>query len=537
MYIYDEAEQRELIEGWGWPEDSDWRQSFENDSEFWGYANALEKVHEIASVDFRESGTLGYSLLRTYDVLVIGSFVESYSSTEVDAIVKFVKNGGGLLMLADRDNPNNSVSREFDVLFHSETVAISDENIEEDSEIRFTIEDRGIALFFYGIYYVSVDDITEHPITEGIEEFILYLGIPIVSYNTGTVVARTHEETWADESGGNMRSKEKDEDEGPFDILLAMEMDRGRAAFFGSLLSFRNVIIEREEQNTELLAQAVKWLGEPGGPYKQYTTVNEQAQQKLSDAVSLYSSYKASDAKSAFEDAIGLFEESREIYPNAEANNGIEEAQTYIEKCETGIEADEIFGTAEDLYEEREYRKAIEQYEKATLLYQDIEYTEKVEECTDQVDQSNQWILLREEATSLYEQAEEALKTAPDTVDPAGYQAAKSLFEESKRKWEEYDEPVQVELCAEKIAVCNDEIAAIEKTRAMVIVIIVVVVAAVVVVVLLVRRRKPEPVIGPPDSYKAPPEELDALAALEDRYARGDITREEYEKLKSLLEE
>ena len=526
--------------------DVDWRYSFENEESFCGFSDMAEKIREVASVDIRKKGKLSYSTLRKYDVLIIASFGEAYSSSEADDILKFVENGGSLILLGDSNYPNNSVSRSFGVSFESETVNICDEAGKE-KRISYII-------LPYIVYYtdrrpvfISIDDFTSHPITKGIDEIVLYEGIPITSYESGRVLVETSRDSWADETGIGVTgggSKQADEDEGPFDVLLAMEIGKGRAVFFGGARSFWNGIVKDEEQNLTLIANAVEWAGEPGGPYKQYKTVVEQGEQTLSEAVSLYEGHKFSQAKTKFEEAIGVFEEANEIYPSGEANQGIEEANGYIPNCETGIEADGIFDSAQSLYNNREYEKAIEEYEKAKSLYEEIQYTERALECTQRVDESNNWIALRDEATSLFQKGEDALTTAPSTFSPAGYEEAKSIFEQAKSKWEEYDDPAQVSACDEKITLCNDEIARIKRTRMIVIVGVIGVIAVVIVVVIVViRKRKPKVAVVEEVAPEVLPEEVvtepegDALEALKDRYAKGEITKEEYEKLKSVLEE
>jgi tetratricopeptide (TPR) repeat protein len=538
VFSISEEEQDELVEQFDFPRSANWKYSFENYDELWGFGTLSKKIQEVASVDIRKSGKLSYSALKNYDVLIIASFENSYSSQEAEAIKQFVENGGGLLVLADPDAPNNSISRSFDVLFSSETVNIGQKKVSPTSAKSFTWAKRGVVLSVPKVYFITVDDFKDHPITKGIEEFGMYRGIPITEYTSGKVLAETSKDTWADKSGEGIGSVGDDEEEGPFPVMLAIEnASKGRAVFFASSLSFWNCIVESEEHNTQLIANAVEWLGEPGGPYKQYKAINEQAQQTLSDALSLYESHEFSQAVSEFNNAIDMFEESKEIYPNAEANEGIEEADNYIIKCETGIKANGIFDTAKGLYDKREYEKAIEEYEKAKSLYTEIAYTERAQECDTKVDESNAWIALREKAKQEFSDAETALSTAPSSLDPSGYENAKSKFEKAPSTWKEYDDPAQVQACQEKMDFCDDEIAKIEKNRMMLIVVIVVIVVVVVVVVVVImKKRKPAEITE--KEYQPPPAAgVDALAALSERYVRGEITKEEYEKLKSVLEE
>jgi tetratricopeptide (TPR) repeat protein len=494
VYVLDEEIQEALLGEFEEYEELfelfDWGYSFKNILEPWGFGFAKARFEKTITTKIRDSGTLTYGVLKDYDVLILASFEKNYSTSEVDAIRQFVENGGGLLLLADFGYPNNCIARAFDVLFMSEEVMIADRKAE-----KYASDNH--------MFYVT--DITNHPITKDVEQIALNGGIPITNYESGKVLIRTGKDSWADRFDTKFGSKQADEDEGPFDILLAMDdIGKGRAVFFGGAISFWNgILFQEDQQNSELMANAVEWLGEPGGPYKQYKAVNEQAQEVLSDAVSLYEGHKFSQAIDRFEEAIGTFEESIDIYPNAEANDGIEEANTYIAQCETGIEADDIFDDAKDLYDKREYEKAIAEYEEARTLYDEIEYTERAQECTTKVEESNQWIALREEADQLLSEAEDALAAAPSTFDPAGFRNAKSIFEKAKSKWEEYDDSARVATCQEKIQLCNDKIAEIESTKMMVMGAVVVVVIIITVIIVIVLKRKSKVTREPAESEES----------------------------------
>jgi tetratricopeptide (TPR) repeat protein len=453
--------------------------SFKNLGEPWGFGITKSAIEKEAKVTIKDSGKLSYTTLQKYDVLVITSFEKKYSSEEVDAIKKFVEKGGGLFFLADNESQYNTIAQAFDVSFFPERAIIADEKAEgfdDDTHV------------FY------VDDIKPHPITKGVKKIALNSGIPIVSYTSGDVLVKTSKNSWIDYEENEIGKKDAGEKEGPFNILLAVDhIGRGRAVFFGGAMSFWNeTAIEEDHGNVDLFTNAVKWLGETGGPYKQYKILNNQAQELLQKATSLYATHRFSEAKDKVLDAIDICEESGETYANSEALEGVERAESLLEKCETGIQADEIFEKAEDLFTKREYEKAIEEYEKAIPLYNEIEYTERVDECSTKIDESYQWMELREEASSLLSQAEDAFSKAPSTFDPTGYENALAIYEQAKQKWEEYNDPAYIAACEEKIALCNDNIAHIKRTKMITIIAVVVVVVAVagVVVTITLRRKK-----------------------------------------------
>jgi tetratricopeptide (TPR) repeat protein len=454
--------------------------SFQNVAEPWGFGLAKTELAESAEVTVRDSGGLTYSTLMKYDVLVIASFDRKYTTAEVDAIKQFVENGGGLLLLGDIDSENNSVSQAFDVSFHQGTGCIADEKAENLAD---------------DIHTFYMDDLTSHPITKNVKKIVLKNGVPIVSHKAGQVLAATSSSSWVDLEGEGNGVKDTGEEGGPFDVLLAMEnFGVGRAIFFGGAESFWNQVTAKNSENLDLFDNAVKWLGEPGGPYKQYKILNEQAQTLLGEGIELYGTQKFAEAEKTLLDAITASERSNEVYPNAESARIIEEAQAFGDLCKKGLEADEIFDSAEDLFENKEYEKAIPEYEEAGSLYTEIEYTERIDTCRTRITESNEFLALRGEAVSLFDQAEEALGQKSSMFDVTGIEEARSLFEQSKAKWEQFGDPAQVTACEEKIALCDSEIAHKGQTKMLVIVGVaaIVVVCGVMVVILMKKRKKAE---------------------------------------------
>ncbi len=512
----------------------DWRCSFDNEEQGWGFSSLAVTVRKVASLEIRKKGSLTYDTLKDYDVLVIASFVERYTSSEVDAIRQFVENGGGLLLLADSEFPHNSVSRAFDVQFDPEGVAVAFKNGESRKYFWISFP------YIYWIsplkeYFSPIKDIRRHPVTKDIGEVDFFNIVPISSYGSGKVLMKTGKDTWADKIGEGMGRKEDDEDEGPFDIALAMEVGKGRAVFIGTSDSFWNMVTSFEDGNLDLFRNAVEWLGGPGGPYKQYRVINEQAQQTFTDAVTMFKNHQFSQAIAKFNEAIISFEESNKIYVNSEAANGIAEAEDYITKCETGIEANESFDNAQSLYDKHEYEKAIEEFEKARSLYEEIEYTARALECSKKVEKSNAWIALREKATQELADAETAFANAPSTFNPSEYENARTLFEKAKSMWQEYDDPEKVAVCQEKIDQCTSEIAKIKRNRIVTIIAVAVVIVVAIAVVIKRKGRRKE--IKEGESAPPPPAgDEGKLKALSDRYIKGEITKEEYENLKSDLE-
>lgn len=172
---------------------------------------------------------------------------------------------------------------------------------------------------------------------------------------------------------------------------------------------------------------------------------------------------------------------------------------------------------------------------KARSLYEEIEYTARALECSEKVEESNAWIALREKATQELADAETAFANAPSTFNPSGYENARTLFEKAKSTWQEYDDPEKVAVCQEKIDQCTSEIAKIKRNRIVTIIAVAMVIVIVIVVVIKRKGRRKEMKEG--ESAPLPPEgDEGKLEVLSDRYAKGEITKEEYENLKSGLE-
>jgi tetratricopeptide (TPR) repeat protein len=451
------------------------RCSFENTKEGFGFGTAAARVREECSLNIKKSGQLSYSTLRNYDVLVIMSFSESYSFKEAEAIRQFVENGGGLFFAAYCGSPNDSVSTAFDVTFPSDT------NI---------LDERDKSASRFKIY---VNDLESHPITEGIDQILLDYGVPISSFEYGEVLARTSETSWKNSSSITAPPEEDTgKKNGPFDVVLAQSVGEGRTVFFGGSDSFCNSTEEEEDQqNLDFLVNAIRWLGEPGGPYKQYKTKNQQAQQLMSDAKSLVDNHKFSLAKPKFEDVIALYTESEEIFANLEAEQGIPEAESFVQLCENGMKADTLFDEALGLYQERKLEDAGSKFESAQSLYEEIGYEARVTECVSWITECQRLVDVREEALSLFSEGQNTLKEGSSAVSAAGYEKAKSLFEQAKSKWEEYGDEVKASECDEKIGECDKGISVVNRNRIVLGCVSVAIILAGVVMVLW-RRGKPQ---------------------------------------------
>jgi len=89
----------------------------------YNYYNLAEWLNYYYHVDRNTNHTLDASLLENYDILVIKCPTTSFSKEEVEAIVDFVRNGGGLYLIGDHTNVFgmnfflNQISEKFGIRF------------------------------------------------------------------------------------------------------------------------------------------------------------------------------------------------------------------------------------------------------------------------------------------------------------------------------------------------------------------------------------------------------------------------------------
>lgn len=194
--------------------------------------------------------------LRGYDVLIILGNFRNYTDDEVKAINEFVKNGGGLLLVAtswgevdgDQNFSFNKIARSLGVSFAYNEVITDDEHY----------------LFFNN--FVTITDIRPSPITNNVSKFYNVVGTYIKDPGTSTVVAYSDNDSFGDMGfpieGQQTTSnfiKDTNESSGPLPVISYMEYGKGRVVFMGSAGSFTNSVFYRD--NAWILAlNSMNWL-------------------------------------------------------------------------------------------------------------------------------------------------------------------------------------------------------------------------------------------------------------------------------------
>lgn len=239
-----------------------------------GYDNQISETEWFGGSDFtdllKENGfnvsriliePITYEKLKEYDVLIMLSPDGIYSVNEIEAIKKFVNNGGGFLLGVDNwrgsndDYAANRIAMEFGVNFSANGMIKDDKNHYGNEKEKQVIPK---------ILDIKTDFETEK-ITRGVSSFYIDTGTYIINSSSETkinILAYSSSNAWfdkfRDDWGNNI--KESDEISGPFPILATMSYGKGKIIFIGDGSFLINKMIKSDGDNGLLGLNIVKWL-------------------------------------------------------------------------------------------------------------------------------------------------------------------------------------------------------------------------------------------------------------------------------------
>ncbi len=220
--------------------------------------NHLEKAgYNWASIRTME---LSPERLEGFDVLfinLVSGTRPDFTDDEVDTIIDFVDQGGGLFVIADHTN----------VYHHAERVN------------RF-LKPMGVEVLYHiavdyppehavaGLGWILVDNLTDHPIAEDLDMVSLQTGGPMESDGP---VALTSEESFADfwdpeDDGGFYGNWKFDGDEevepkGPLQVFAGVEYGEGRVVVAGDQNMFGDAWLHMVD-NFELMMNSFEWAAQ-----------------------------------------------------------------------------------------------------------------------------------------------------------------------------------------------------------------------------------------------------------------------------------
>ncbi|MFC2081727.1 hypothetical protein ACFLR0_00920 [Candidatus Bipolaricaulota bacterium] len=186
----------------------------------------------------RGTAKLSQAVLEGYRILVISAPLAGFSDTEVEEVERFVRSGGGLLILADSDIDSkiNDLAAPFGIRFLGNGV-ISSASTGED----------------VNSYVVASD----HCVSSNVTVFAGNWGAAIDSYAAASVLLRTSNDTWYDADING--EYDPGESRGPFVTGVALEYGAGRVVALSDN-AFIDDYWDSAEGNRKLFINAIEWL-------------------------------------------------------------------------------------------------------------------------------------------------------------------------------------------------------------------------------------------------------------------------------------
>jgi hypothetical protein len=179
--------------------------------------------------------------LAAVDVLVISGPFRPLSGAEVEAVVEFVRAGGGLAVLLHIAPPVGDLLHRLEVDHTNGTLR----------ETRDVIGDNP--------QNFRVTSLSEHPLTAGLESFSIYGAWALRgTAPQSLVLAETGEKSWVDLDGD--RKFSSNDAVQPFGVMVAGEIGQGRYVVIGDDALFQNRFFDKA--NRQLAGNLLDWLSQ-----------------------------------------------------------------------------------------------------------------------------------------------------------------------------------------------------------------------------------------------------------------------------------
>jgi uncharacterized membrane protein len=203
------------------------------------YYSALSRYLTNAGdrIDVLNTAPITLESLKNYDVFMISFPQEKFNDDEIISIMNFIANGGGLFLVAEEGNFNNfkdnlnAVSKKFEITFNDDEVLDPTDKV--------------------GDYYSIIHTFEEHPISKGIEKFVVYGGCSLKVEGGAKTIAMGDDDSYSTEG------YYKAGDYPP--VLCALEHQQGKVVCIGDGSFFRNNFIN-EFNNKQLALNIINWL-------------------------------------------------------------------------------------------------------------------------------------------------------------------------------------------------------------------------------------------------------------------------------------
>jgi uncharacterized membrane protein len=196
------------------------------------------------TVDIFKNGPITAEALNGYTVLVISFPQKKFQTAEINCIKDFVEKGGGIFLVGEEWNFNNfkdylnSISKKFNITFNSDEI-LDPKNRVLDSPHRI------------GDYYFTLRTFSDHPIVEGLDEFVIYGGCSLKLNGEGDIIVKGSEYCYSSE--GYYKAGEFPP------VLASIQSGKGKVVCLGDGSLLRDSFIQ-EGNNKQLTLNIISWL-------------------------------------------------------------------------------------------------------------------------------------------------------------------------------------------------------------------------------------------------------------------------------------
>lgn len=204
-----------------------------------GLSKLAELFHKQGYRVLPQSETITTESLQGKDIFMTSGLFSPFSKSETNALVKYIKDGGSLLMMLHIAPPAGNLLHELGVNFSNGVIHEQEQTI-ENQDLNF-----------------NITNLSDHPITIGLTQFEVYGAWALMSDgNTAKVVATTGPNAWVDLDGSKTLT--------PGDavqhlgVAVAGTYGNGKFIIFGDDAIFQNRFLS--ENNRKLMLNCLLWL-------------------------------------------------------------------------------------------------------------------------------------------------------------------------------------------------------------------------------------------------------------------------------------
>ena len=203
---------------------------------------ALSKVLPDYSFETRRD-VLTYKLMKEYDVVVLYQPYNNLEDSEIEAVLEFVRKGGGLIICGEHDVGWNDSSRSTYNRLGKNFGTIFTSNAIDDPTDKM------------GCYCTPIiHNLAVHPLTEGVTQIVMYKPCALRLSETAIAVA------WGDD---DTRTVGQDKITGEEVVVAAVSVyERGKILVVGSHTAFDDSYIDLPD-NLTFSVNAFQWVSEP----------------------------------------------------------------------------------------------------------------------------------------------------------------------------------------------------------------------------------------------------------------------------------